>query len=124
MDANTYLNRSYTTDIPEGRPEYWAWRVPDANDDQQISLYPTPDGEYTIQLWVSSYQDDLANDATEMNIPPLPVILRAVAMLAEEKGETGGFTSARYFEMADKALADAIAYDASKYPDEVNWYTV
>jgi hypothetical protein len=45
-------------------------------------------------------------------------------MLAEEKGETGGSTSARYFEMADKAISDAIAYDAGRHPMEAIWYEI
>lgn len=124
MSAGAFLDKTYTETVPEGVPSAWAWDVPDASDDQQISVFPTPDGVYDLKFWVSSFQPTLTGDNDILNIPSNPVVLRTVAMLAEEKGETGGYTSARYFEMADKALSDAIAYDAGKYPEEVNWYAI
>ena len=48
----------------------------------------------------------------------------AVALAARERGETGGTSTAEYFAIADKYLADAIAIDASKHPEEVIFYTV
>jgi len=122
LTADRYKNLKYTSDIPEGAPSQWAYAGPDASDDTQITVYPTPDDVYSIKVWVSSYQAELAADDDVLNIPARPVILQAVAMLAEEKGETGGYTSARYFEMANKALADAIAYDAAQYGRETEWY--
>ena len=52
----------------------------------------------------------------------MPVIHLAVAMLARERGETGGTSTAEYFTIADKFLSDAIAMDAVKHPEEVIWY--
>ena len=42
----------------------------------------------------------------------------AVALLARERGETGGTTAQDYFLIADKHLSDAIALDAYKNPEE------
>jgi hypothetical protein len=121
MTPGYYKNLSNTLVIPEGRPEAWSFAGPDSSDDTQINIYPTPDAVYSLTFWVSAYQADLSADGDVLNIPSLPVILQTVAMLAEEKGETGGYTSARYFEMADKALSDAIAYDAAHYSVETEW---
>jgi len=47
----------------------------------------------------------------------------AVALLARERGETGGTSAQEYFGLSDKFLNDAIALDASKHPEETIWYT-
>jgi len=122
LTLDWYKNRTNTVTVPEGRPTGWAYAGPDSSGDAQVQIYPTPDAVYSLKFWMSSYQTDLSADSDVLNIPSLPVILQTVAMLAEEKGETGGYTSARYFEMADKALADAIAYDAAQYNRETEWH--
>lgn len=111
-------------DPPSGSPNYYTFRNVDANNDSQIELWPTPDGAYDLDFYVYTYQADLASDATELNIPAEPVIHLAVAMLAEEKGEAVGTTSARYFEMADQFIANAVIADAAKNPEETEWLAV
>jgi hypothetical protein len=56
-------------------------------------------------------------------IPSAPVIHLAIALLARERGETGGTSAPEYFAIADNYLSDAIALDAQKHPDETIWYT-
>ena len=51
-------------------------------------------------------------------IPEKPIVHLAVALLARERGETGGTTAQDYFALADTALSDAIAHDAYKNPEE------
>jgi hypothetical protein len=53
----------------------------------------------------------------------MPVIHLAIALLARERGETGGTSASEYFGIADNYLSDAIALDAQKHPDETIWYT-
>ena len=52
-----------------------------------------------------------------------PVIHMAIALLARERGETGGTSTAEYFALADKYLSDAIDLDAQKHPEETIFYT-
>jgi hypothetical protein len=52
------------------------------------------------------------------------VIHLAVALLARERGETGGTSVAEYFSIADKYLSDAIAIDAAKHPEEMIFRTI
>jgi hypothetical protein len=54
----------------------------------------------------------------------MPVIHYAVALLARERGETGGTSTAEYFSIADKFLSDAIAIDAAKPPEEMVFRTI
>lgn len=124
MDQRWFDKQNYTESSLSGSPEYWCFRGEDGSEDSVIEVYPTPDDSYSLEFNCFIPQDELSADGTTISIPWRPVALLAVAMLAEEKGETGGTTSARYFEMADKAMADEIARDMEKFPQELNWYTV
>ena len=57
-------------------------------------------------------------------MPSQPVIHLAVALLARERGETGGTSTAEYFGIADRYLSDAIAIDAAKHPEEMYFRTI
>lgn len=123
--GQTWIDRAkYIQSAAEGAPYRYCFRGEDVNDDAVIEVYPTPDTTYSLKFNCYIPTDELSSGSDVLSIPWRPVVLRAVAMLAEEKGETGSTTSARWFEMADKALDDAIAYDAGKHPDEFVWYGV
>ena len=74
-------------------------------------------------LFRSKRAADLSANDDTMNIPAMPVIHLAIALLARERGETGGTSAPEYFSIADKYLSDAIALDAQKHPEEVIFYT-
>lgn len=117
-----YKQQVYTQDtLLDGAPSKYFLSGVDGSGDAEITVYPEPDAVYDVRVWLSYYQAELTLGTDVLLVPSWPVILQAVAMLAEEKGETGGATSARYFEMADKALDDAIAYDAAKGGREIDW---
>jgi hypothetical protein len=42
-----------------------------------------------------------------------------LALAARERGETGGTTTPEYFAVADRYLANAVAMDANKHPEEL-----
>ena len=44
-----------------------------------------------------------------------------IALLARERGETGGTSTQEYFALADKYLSDAIDLDAQKHPEELSF---
>jgi hypothetical protein len=69
-------------------------------------------------------QADLTNNTDVIKVPSKPVIHLAVALLARERGETGGTSVAEYFQIADKYLSDAIAIDAAKHPEEMLFRTI
>ena len=60
----------------------------------------------------------MSSDTDAVTIPYLPIVHQAIALLARERGETGGTTSAEYFAIANKYLSDAIAYDSYQHPEE------
>jgi hypothetical protein len=114
-----YLNQS----PPSGSPEYYTYNGVDANGDTQVDIYPKPDGVYNLRFNCTLRNAELSSDTDELIIPSQPVIHMAVALLARERGETGGTSAPEYFGIADKFLSDAIALDAQKHPEETIWYT-
>ena len=106
-----------------GSPEYYTFNGYDVNNDTQITFYPTPNSAYDIQLKLVYNNDDLTENTDTLLIPDAPVMHLAIALLARERGETGGTSTPEYFVIADKYLSDAIAYDAQKHPEDTIWYT-
>jgi len=114
---------AYVGNAASGSVDKFCFRGVDSNNDSIVEVHPTPSGVESLKFSVSTYQADLSADSDVLNIPHNPVLHLAIAMLAEEKGEAIGLSSARYFEIADKHLGDAIAFDAAKNPFETVWYT-
>jgi hypothetical protein len=79
---------------------------------------------YSLRFNVVQRQGELTSDSDTLLIPSQPVIHYAVALLARERGETGGTSVPEYFGIADKYLSDAIAIDAAKHPEEMIFRTI
>ena len=107
-----------------GSPSYYTFDGVDANGDIQVRLYPMPDDAYNLRFVMVRRQADLTNNTDVIKVPSKPVIHLAVALLARERGETGGTSVAEYFQIADKYLSDAIAIDAAKHPEEMLFRTI
>ena len=114
----------YISNAVEGAPKYFTYNGLDGNGDTQILFGPTPDGVYSIRVDLVKRQADLAANDDSLLIPAQPVIHLAVALLARERGETGGTSTAEYFQIANQYLSDAIAIDAAKHPEEMVFRTV
>ena len=121
----SWFDEQYLINTPaSGAPEYYTFNGVDSNGDSQIDVYPKPDGVYNLRFDVVKRQADLTSDSTNLLVPEKPVIHLAVALLARERGETGGTSTAEYFAIADKYLSDAIAIDAAKHPEEMIFRTI
>jgi hypothetical protein len=114
-----YLNQS----PPSGSPEYYTYNGVDSSGDTQVDIYPKPDGVYSLRFNCTLRNAELSADTDVLSIPSQPVIHMAIALLARERGETGGTSAPEYFGIADKFLSDAVALDAQKHPEETVWYT-
>jgi hypothetical protein len=114
----------YISNAVEGAPKYFTYNGLDSNGDTQILVGPTPDGVYSIRVDLVKRQADLTANTDSLLIPAQPVIHLAVALLARERGETGGTSTAEYFTIANQYLADAVAIDAAKHPEEMVFRTV
>lgn len=126
MQYNTqhWFNDKYLAqDVVSGSPEYYTFNGVNSSGDTKVDIYPKPDAAYTLRFNCVLRDADFTNDNDELFIPEAPVIHLAVALLARERGETGGTSTQEYFAIADSFLSDAIALDAIKHPEETIWYT-
>ena len=114
----------YISNAVEGAPKYFTYNGLDSNGDTQVLVGPTPDGVYSLRFDVIKRQSELTGNSDNLLIPEKPVIHLAVALLARERGETGGTSTAEYFSIADRYLSDAIAIDAAKHPEEMVFRTI
>lgn len=114
----------YLSNAVEGSPQYYTFDGLDVNGNTQFLVIPKPNAVYSLRFDVVKRQADLTNNADELLVPQTPVIHLAVALLARERGETGGTSTAEYFAIADKYLSDAIAIDAAKHPEEMIFRTI
>lgn len=119
-----FNDRLYISDEVSSAPQYYTYHGLDANGDTQFLVNPKPDGVYNLRFDVVKRQADLTADNTNLLVPEKPVIHLAVALLARERGETGGTSTVEYFAIADKYLSDAIAIDAAKHPEEMIFRTI
>jgi len=119
-----WFNDKYLNQNPvSGSPEYYTYNGVNSSGDTQVDVYPKPDGVYDLRFNCILRNAELSNDTDVLFIPSQPVIHMAIALLARERGETGGISAPEYFGIADKYLSDAIALDAQKHPEETIWYT-
>lgn len=121
--AHWFNNQFLNNNPVDGSPYVYSYNGVDENGDTVVDVYPIPDTVKTINFNMVLPQDDLTDDTTRLLVPAQPVLHLALAMLARERGETGGTSTAEYFAIADRHLSDAIALDASKHPEEVVWYS-
>tara|TARA_R100001510_G_scaffold54774_1_gene57859 strand:- start:373 stop:1002 length:630 start_codon:yes stop_codon:yes gene_type:complete len=120
-----YFNdQLYISSAAKGTPKYYTFNGLDSSGDTQVLVGPTPDGAYTLRFDVIKRQADLSANTDSLLVPAMPVIHYAVALLARERGETGGTSVVEYFQIADKFLSDAIAIDAAKHPEEMVFRTI
>jgi hypothetical protein len=122
--TNDWFDDKYYIATPaSGTPRYYTYAEVDANGDQTIDVYPLPDAVYTIRFDTVSRNAALSADSDELDIPDQPVLHLAVALAARERGETGGTSTAEYFNIANKYLSDAIAMDVARHPEDAIFYT-
>ena len=120
---NWFDNQFFIQNTASGAPEYFTYNGVDASGDTQIDVYPKPDGVYSLKVKMVNRNVPLSDDSDTLAIPSQPVIHMAVALLARERGETGGTSTPEYFAIADRYLSDAIALDAQRHPEETIFYT-
>jgi len=133
--SSSWFNNTFLNQTPgSGSPQSYTFNGVNDDGDTQIDIYPIPDAAYDIRVNVihrgTIYGENqqvirpeiLSADSDKVVIPHMPVLHMAIALLARERGETGGTSAAEYFGIADKYMSDAIAFDAQKHPDEITWY--
>lgn len=122
-----YMRSLYANEFNEpvqnGTPGYWSWTDDHPTTrNQQIQIAQPSDSTNTMRIRRWKQQDALVNWDDVLLIPSLPVYSLATAMAARERGEVQGQQVGELFSLSDRYLSDAIAYDTSKHPAEMDWW--
>ena len=107
-----------------GEPTYYNFNGIDNNGDTKVDLYPIPDAAYSIYFNIYKPQATLSTDSSIMLVPSEPVIHLATAKALVERGEDGGTQSSEMYALYKQVLADYIAIESSRYPEEDSWDAV
>ena len=118
---NWFNNAYYISGEVTGTPDSYTFSGVDSNGDTKLRVYPKPSGVFSLRFDLIARENDLESSTDTTVLPKNPIIHNAVALLARERGETGGTTAQDYFLIAEKHLSDAIALDAYKNPEEFIW---
>ena len=115
---NWFNNAYYISGEVTGTPDSYTFSGVDTAGDTKVRVYPKPSGVFSLRFDLIAREAELSGDADTTVLPKNAIVHNAVALLARERGETGGTTAQDYFLIADKHLSDAIALDAYKNPEE------
>lgn len=112
-----YLNQTPTSGIPR----YYNFNGVSSDGDTLVDVYPKPDAVYTIYFNIIQRTADLTNNSDSLTVPSQPVLLLAYAKAVEERGEDAGMSSTSAYATAQRVLNDAIAQDAQRHTEELEW---
>ena len=123
--TSNWFNQEFLMGEPQvGIPVYYNFNGISTDRDLQVDIYPIPDAVYDLRFNFTLRNLPLEDDAETSVLPPRPIILLATAMAIEERGEDGGQQSMNAYAAAQSALADEIALDAARHPEDTIWYSV
>ena len=116
------FNQFYLNQTPSsGIPRYYNFNGVSSDGDTLVDVYPKPDAVYTIYFNIIQRTGDLVNNSDSLTVPSQPVLLLAYAKAVEERGEDGGMSSTSAYATAQRVLNDAIAQDAQRHTEELEW---
>ena len=121
VEMNRYQNLVPTTN---GIPQYYAFDGIDASGDTKVTLYPRPDGVYNIPFSVTVPQAELSSDSTSVLVPDFLVVQNAYARALVERGEDGGLNSSEAYQLYKGMLADQIALEGTRYPENQEFFAI
>jgi hypothetical protein len=121
VEMNRYQNLVPTTN---GLPQYYSFDGIDGNGDTKVVLFPRPDGVYNVPFSVTVPQATLASDGTSVLVPDFLVVQNAYARALVERGEDGGLSSSEAYQLYRGMLADQIALEGTRYPENQEFLAV
>jgi len=120
-----WFNKEFLMADPQvGIPAFYNFNGVSVDRDTQVDIYPIPNAVYDLRFNITQRNVELAEDADTIVVPYRPIMLFATAMAIEERGEDGGQQSINAYGAAQSALADEIAMDAARHPEDTIWYSV
>ena len=121
VTMNRYQN--FSTPV-NGIPSYYSFDGVDGNYDTKVTLYPRPDGVYSIPFSLTVPQATLSSDSTVVAVPDVLVVQNAYARALIERGEDGGTNSSEAFLLYKTMLSDYIALEGTRYPENQEFIAI
>ncbi|CAB4141627.1 hypothetical protein UFOVP420_6 [uncultured Caudovirales phage] len=119
------MNRLQNFSTPiTGIPEAYAFDGVDGNGDTKMVLYARPDNVYTMQFSLTVPQATLSSDSTSVLVPDVLVVQNAYARALVERGEDGGLASSEAYQLYRAMLADYIALESTRYPENQEFVAI
>lgn len=119
------MNRKQNFSTPvSGIPSEFAFDGVDGNYDTKVTIYPRPDGVYSIPFSLAVPQATLTSDATIIAVPDVLVAQNAYARALVERGEDGGLSSSEAYQLYKSMLSDYIALEGTRYPENQEFVAV
>jgi hypothetical protein len=119
-DLESLNDSALVSQQPNTSPAVYA-EIPTA-DGLTLSLYPKPNGVYTIKARVYNPQGELVADDDELIVPSEPVWRMALALALTERGGGVGDDSGTAEQRAQLSLVEAVSREAD--PDEYTFREV
>lgn len=118
---NRYQN--FSTPV-NGIPAYYAFDGVDGSYDTKVTLYPRPDGVYSIPFSLTVPQATLSSDSTVVLVPDILIVQNAYARALVERGEDGGLSSSEAYLLYKAMLSDYIALESTRYPENQEFVAI
>ena len=119
------MNRKQNFSTPvSGIPYEFCFDGVDGNYDTKVTIYPRPDGVYSIPFSLAVPQATLTNGATVIAVPDVLVAQNAYARALVERGEDGGLSSSEAYQLYKSMLSDYIALEGTRYPENQEFVAV
>jgi hypothetical protein len=107
-----------------GIPEYYSFDGVDGNGDTKVVLYARPDNVYTLPFALTVPQATLSSDNTLVKVPDVLVAQNAYARALVERGEDGDLASSEAYQLYRSMLADYIALESTRYPENQEFVAI
>ena len=120
--VNEIERRVFSTASPQNAdPSEYAFKGVDSNGDSQVMLWPIPVKTSSLRFSLVVPETDMTADADTTKLAKEPIVLGALARALVERGEDGGLSSSECYALAKKALADVIAIELARSPENDAW---
>jgi hypothetical protein len=120
--VNEIEKRVFSSASPQNAdPSEYAFKGVDSNGDSQVMLWPIPVKTSSLRFSLVVPETDMSADADTTKLAKEPIVLGALARALVERGEDSGLSSSECYALAKKSLADVIAIELARSPENDAW---
>ena len=120
--VNEIEKRVFSSASPQNAdPSEYAFKGVDSNGDSQVMLWPIPVKTSSLRFSLVVPEDDMSSNTDTTKLAKEPIVLGALARALVERGEDSGLSSSECFALAKKSLADVIAIELARSPENDAW---